>query len=278
MRGTSSRLGMAKGRKTIASQGKRAERCADIPPDEWLNSSKVHNSKKKHLKLLDLLEVDSEGKRLILDAGCGPGTYGIILAEQENVRVLGVDISKTAIRKAQDRTVNKRDFDPIEGDLEFLPLKDATFDVVFVGWTLHHFPSLETVCRELCRVLKPGGTIAVVEPNEANLAMQVSRLVEDVLSRVILKIGWDTLNRATHTYENYIQELERCGFVDLKYSSCYASLPPIPSSRSPAIRGVLGLIYHLRALLFSLSMKVLSPPLNGPDLLISAVKTGALNK
>lgn len=260
-------------RNTPTNQNKKTERCSGIPPDEWLNNPKVQEAKKKHLKLLGLLEGEAEG--LILDAGCGPGTYGIILANKHNLKVVGIDISKIAIRKARDRAFQKGNFHPVEGDLEFLPFKDAQFDIVFVGWTLHHFPSLESVCKELSRVLKSDGKITIVEPNEANLTMRASRFVENILSPLILKIGWDTPNRTTYTYKDYLREFQRHDFINLRYSSCYASLPPIPNSRHPVANVALGLIYHLRTFLFSLSTKLLSRPLNGPDLLMSAIKDKA---
>ena len=51
------------------------------PEEEWLENPLVHYIKKNHLELLQL--IPSQGQ-LILDAGCGPGTYGIMLAQEGN--------------------------------------------------------------------------------------------------------------------------------------------------------------------------------------------------
>lgn len=260
--------------KPLSVQEKRTERNEGIPSENWLNCSRVYDCKRQHLELLGLLQDDSGRTRLILDAGCGPGTYGIVLAEQQGVEVVGVDISTAAVKKAGDRAAERGCFHAIEGDLESLPFGDASFDIVFSGWVLHHFPSLESVCSELFRVLRPGGRIAVVEPNEANLAMRVSRFVEYVLSPIIARIRWDTPNRTVHSHKEYLEVLRKGGFSDLKYSSCHASLPADLSFGNPAANVILGLMFNIRALMLGLGTRLLPSPLNGPDLLIWGAKRG----
>jgi ubiquinone/menaquinone biosynthesis C-methylase UbiE len=257
--------------KRILAQRKNIERYGGVPSDEWLNSPKVYNSKKRHLEVLGLLKVKPK-KYLILDAGCGPATYGLILSEQREYTVIGVDISKAAVRKAHDRAAKRKSFWLVEADLEFLPFRTESFDIVFIGWTLHHFPSIKLVCKDLYRCLKTGGKIAIVEPNEKNLVMRLSRFIESIFGAIILKIGWDTPNRTIYTYEGYIQELKMLGFAEFELQSCYVNLPPIPISSPKLVKMIMGLTYQLRVFLFKLGTKVLSPPLNGPELLISAIK------
>jgi len=253
-------------------QLKEEERFSGIPTDEWLDNPKVYASKKKHLQTLKLLRAESK-QMLVFDAGCGPGTYGVILAKQPNFNVVGVDISKAAIRKAQERAFRKNvHFCAVEGDLESLPFGDATFDIIFAGWTLHHFPSLDRVCSELQRVLKPGGKVAIVEPNEVNLIMKCSRLVENTLRPLVLKIGWDTPNRTIHTYKDYIAQLASRDFTDLELYSCYTSLPPIISSNNFPLNTGLKLIYFTRTFLFWVATGILPRPMNGPDLIITGTK------
>lgn len=256
---------------TASTQSKIDESAAGIPSDEWLNSPKVFASKKKHLELLGLLSAKSE-KSLVLDAGCGPGTYGLILAEQ-GYDVIGIDISELAVKKANERALKKNlHFQAEKGDLEHLGFNDNTFDLIFVGWALHHFPSLEQVCSELYRVLKPGGKIAIVEPNEANLMAKFSRLVENILSPIVLKVGWDTPNMTVHYYDEYLQALQKTDIINLAYSSCYANLPSILNSHSIAKSMLLKPMYYLRSMLFKIGTKTLRRPLNGPDLLITGIK------
>lgn len=234
-----------------------------IPNNAWLGSRKVYNAKKKHLCLLNLLEIkpSQSDKLRILDAGCGTGLYGLILAENKDYEVIGVDITKTAIEKAKELAIRQNvSFYPMVGDLERLPFKDNTFDVVFSGRVLHHFPSLKNACSELCRVSNNGGIIAIVEINEANFALKVSRFVESI-------IGWGKLNRIIHFYDDYIREFEKAGVKDIHYSSCYAPLPPLTNDR----RFIMKLLYTMRAMIFSIGMVILPRPLNGQDLLIKGM-------
>jgi ubiquinone/menaquinone biosynthesis C-methylase UbiE len=252
----------------MGSQLKQAERFGGIPSDEWLDSKHVYDSKKKHLQLLNLL---SESNVLILDAGCSAGTYGLILAEK--CTVIGVDISKIAVDKANERAKNKKlPFIAIENDLESLPFEDEKFDIIFLGWTLHHFPSLDKVCSELYRVLKKGGKIAIAEPNESNLLMRFSRFVEDALRPIVLKIKWDTPNRTIHTYKEYVGQFEKLGFTNIELSSCHVSLPPIFPSKS--LKNIpLKIIYAIRSLSFAMGDRMLPKPMNGTDLMITGVKS-----
>lgn len=85
-------------------QDKNAEAIASAPGDEWLEHPRVNQVKGTHLKLLGLVPLRG---RLILDAGCGPGTYGIMLAEGGN-NVIGCDISLESTQAARGRATRKK--------------------------------------------------------------------------------------------------------------------------------------------------------------------------
>jgi ubiquinone/menaquinone biosynthesis C-methylase UbiE len=249
----------------------------ETPEDEWLENPLVYKVKRAHLEFLQLIP---QNDSLILDCGCGPGTYGVILA-QEGGRVIGIDISAQAVRVAQEKATRKGvRFSPLLGDLEALPFKDGDFDLCFCGWALHHFPDINAAIAGFRRVLKPGGKITMVEPNESNLLMRLSRFIEDLplIQKWVLKAGWDTPNRTVHRHEYYIKALERQGFTNIKLSSCYpGALPPLPitskkTSLHPLSRRIIQLFFRLRVLLFSIAVRILPRPLNGADLLITGTK------
>ncbi|MFC1943362.1 class I SAM-dependent methyltransferase [Chloroflexota bacterium] len=249
------------------------------PEDEWLDDTRGYRVRKTHLELLQL--IPSQGQ-LILDAGCGPGTYGIILAQKGN-QVIGVEISPESVALAKERATKKGvRFSPMVGDLERLPFKDNSFDTCFCGWVLHHFPDMDAAVAEFSRVLKSGGKIALTEPNESNIAVRFSRFIEDLplIRGWVLRAGWDTPNRTIHRHNDYIKALERQGFTDIEVSSCFpGGLPPLPARPQKWGLSSLGLLLihilvRLRRLYFIIAVKVLSYPLNGADLLIKATKSG----
>jgi SAM-dependent methyltransferase len=97
-----------------------------------------------------------------LDIGAGRGIASYALA-QDGFEVTALEpdpsaiVGSAAIRKlAQDARLF---INVIEEVSEQLPFADASFDVVFARAVLHHMSDLEGACREIYRVLKPGGMV-----------------------------------------------------------------------------------------------------------------------
>lgn len=265
----------------LAAQDKHAEIACDHFLEEWSRGELdryldcAAASKRRVLQRLGLLPLEDQ---LVLDAGCGPGTFGTILAEKN--QAVGIDISRRSVVVASTRA-RKADvpFVGLVGDLESLPFRDGTFDVCFGGWVLHHFADVGPVVRELRRVLKPDGILALVEPNEANIATRFSRFLEDRFQKVVLAASLDTPSRNVHSHAYYAAVLFKHGFRDVKFSSCYSGeVPVLPRSKKRKL-GFLGTsavrsLLAARHLLFMLSERVLPQPLNGAGLLVTARRNG----
>ena len=99
-----------------------------------------------------------------LDVACGTGDLSLTLSEAGQARVTGLDFCRpmleVATRKAQER---KRNIPFIEADALRLPFAPETFDVVTIAFGLRNLASVEGGLRELFRVLRPGGQIAILE-------------------------------------------------------------------------------------------------------------------
>ena len=90
--------------------------------------------------------------------------------------VVGIDSESAWVRQARLVDADRRP--PIgttvhQGRAEQLPFPDARFDLVTCQTVLIHVADVPKVLREMCRVVRPGGTILVAEPN--NLAGQLVR-------------------------------------------------------------------------------------------------------
>lgn len=111
------------------------------------------------LEFLARLNIES-GTRM-LDVGCGAGQIAIPSAHT-GVQVTGIDIASNLVAQARTRAkaegVNAR-FD--EGDAEMLPYDDASFDLVVSLIGAMFAPQPDRVAKELLRVCKPGGRIAM---------------------------------------------------------------------------------------------------------------------
>ena len=102
----------------------------------------------------------------ILDVGCGPGTITADLAAlAHRGQVIGLDSSEDVLEQARD-TAAKRGLNNIRfevGDVRKLSYADATFDVVHVHQVLQHLSDPVQALREMRRVTKKGGIVAVRE-------------------------------------------------------------------------------------------------------------------
>ena len=96
----------------------------------------------------------------VLDVGCGTGLLG-----REALRLIGptgqlVGVDPSPGMMAQANLAEGR---LVEGIAESLPVEDASFDFVTMGYALRHIGDLQQAFREFHRVLRPGGTVLVLE-------------------------------------------------------------------------------------------------------------------
>ena len=120
-----------------------------------------------------LLTVDLERLRvargdLLLDAGCGEGRH-CFGALERGARVVGLDLDRASLRaggkplRARGREVGRL-ASVLQGDAFALPFRDATFDRVICAEVMEHVHDYRGAARELARVLRPGGRLAVTIP------------------------------------------------------------------------------------------------------------------
>jgi ubiquinone/menaquinone biosynthesis C-methylase UbiE/biotin operon repressor len=98
------------------------------------------------------------------DLGIGDGMLTLMLAEAAE-RVTAVDVSSEMLKQLAARAKQKgfANIDTVEGDIEDLPLPDASHDVVVLSQALHHARDPQKALHEAHRVLVPGGTLLVLD-------------------------------------------------------------------------------------------------------------------
>lgn len=112
-----------------------------------------------HVKLIREHLGDLRGKR-VLDAGCGKGRFARIFQEQEpEAEIWGLDISEEMLRYVPAGIHTKA------GSMTELPFADAYFDGVYATESLEHAVEIEKAVAEICRVVKTGGRIAIIDKN-----------------------------------------------------------------------------------------------------------------
>ena len=118
--------------------------------------------------LVELLHSDTSyppGSR-VLEAGCGVGAQTLTLARNSpEARIISVDISEASVAEAT-RRVDAAGLTNVEfrqGDIFALPFEPASFDHVFVCFVLEHLARPIEALDALRLLLRPGGTITVIE-------------------------------------------------------------------------------------------------------------------
>lgn len=105
------------------------------------------------------VRLDELQELVVLDAGCGGGRYSRVAGEH-GAQVVAVDLS-SAVEKARELTSGLDNVAVIQSDLTSLPLKPASFDLVFSIGVLHHSPDTKTAFDSIARMVKPGGRLSV---------------------------------------------------------------------------------------------------------------------
>jgi len=133
----------------------------------------------------------------VLDICCGTGDLAFALAKEGRARILGADFAHTMLVQARSKRPAQSATDgsaskPVsffEADALCLPFADASFDLVTSAFGFRNLANYEAGLREIYRVLKPGGAIAILEfaePPEGFLG----DLYRWYFKRVLPRIGW----------------------------------------------------------------------------------------
>lgn len=117
--------------------------------------------RKKIVKILK-----SKNPSTILDVATGTGDLAIAMVKTNAQKIIGLDISKgmldVGIEKIKDRNLNNT-IEMVIGDSENLKYENDFFDAVTVSFGVRNFESLDSGLNEIFRVLKPNGSLVILE-------------------------------------------------------------------------------------------------------------------
>jgi len=188
-----------------------------------------------------------------LDVGCGVGHWGQLLIGllAGDARIAGVDRDPrwvaTATERAAARGLSARCRYEV-GTAETLPFADASFDLATCQTVLIHVRDPAAAIAEMARVVRPGGLILAVEPNNAAGSLILDSIsfddpLDDVLARARLQLTCERGKAALGEGNNSIGDLvpglfARQGLVDIcVYLSDKANavVPPYASAEQRAM-------------------------------------------
>ncbi len=112
-----------------------------------------------HVKLILEHLGDARGKR-IADLGCGKGRFARVVRERNpSAMVVALDLSEAMLAHVP------AEMDRAAATLTALPLLTASCDGAYATESLEHAVDIEAAVAELCRIVKPGGKIAIIDKN-----------------------------------------------------------------------------------------------------------------
>lgn len=132
----------------------------------------------------------------VLDLCCGTGDLALALRKSGKAQIVGADFAHTMLVRARDKSTigSSRSGMPaspplplFEADALRLPFADASFDLVTTAFGFRNLANYESGLREIQRVLKPGGTIAILEftePPSGPFGALFNWYFRNVLSRI----------------------------------------------------------------------------------------------
>jgi demethylmenaquinone methyltransferase/2-methoxy-6-polyprenyl-1,4-benzoquinol methylase len=181
----------------------------------------------------------------VLDVACGTGDLSLTLFETTGARVVGTDFCRPMLAVAAGKVSSQVPL--IEGDALRLPFRSGSFDAVTIGFGLRNLSNVENGLAELCRVVKPGGWVAVLE--FSNPCNAIFRTVFGLYFRKVLPMLGGAISGSLSAYaylpasvqkfpdqEQLALLLEQAGFDQVEFENLTGGIAALHLGRRPLER------------------------------------------
>jgi len=188
--------------------------------------------------------LEEKQKSLLLDVGCGAGAFSVRLSR--HFRVIGIDLSCEAIKIAVESARGGVNY--VIADVEHLPFKQNSFDLIFIGGALHHCSKiLSSIAREFYDVLKEGGKTFMFEPWALNPD-----------NFYIFHFSMEpTKNEAALSPQRVRRVFEKSGFVNFKWKDIGNVIHVYPKNYSGSLKLKRSVISRITGALVLIGVKIL---------------------
>jgi ubiquinone/menaquinone biosynthesis C-methylase UbiE len=124
-------------------------------------TSEVHSDSPTMQRLHSLLELPPQAA--VCDVACGPGHLALSFAERAT-RIVGVDPAPNMLETFRElASARGTTVETVHAYAESIPLPSESFDAVVSRLAPHHFANCEAAAREMARLAKPKGVVAVID-------------------------------------------------------------------------------------------------------------------
>ena len=195
----------------MADRPPRTTQCQK--PTGWLGRLVLWNMNSRHSKVTDwgLSQVSIKKPYTILDVGCGGGrTIGKLADIATQGKVYGIDYSPESVavaKKTNRQWIEMGRAEVREGSVSQLPFSANHFDLVTAVETHFWWPDLPADLREVLRVLRPGGSLAVIAETYKGASTKTAKLAEKYLPLSGMKLL---------TVDEHRELLANAGYSDVR--------------------------------------------------------------
>jgi len=146
----------------------------------------------------EIEDILADERSSVLDVACGTGDLSIELKTGANANVIGTDFCRPMLSIAAGKLPEQITL--VEADALSLPFRDNSFDVVTIAFGLRNLSDISSGLKELRRILKPQGRVAVLEFSRPSNS--VLRILFGIYFRNLLPLlgGVISGSRSAYTY------------------------------------------------------------------------------
>ncbi len=208
---------------------------------DLLNHVLSANADKRWRKLVreKLADTLANENAVVLDVACGTGDLSLELRKHAKARIIGTDFCRPMLKIANEKTAKlSLPVFYVEADAMQLSFADESFDAVTIAFGLRNLSNFEDGLRELRRVLKPGGKLAVLEFS-APFVPGFKALFELYFTQILPRIGGIVSgSRGAYEYlpdsvsrfpdqKKLVKMMQQAGFSEVEYKNLTGGIAAI---------------------------------------------------
>lgn len=195
--------------------------------------------------------LSNEQPTRVLDVATGTADLAIRIQQSLHPReTVGVDLSSEMLRLGREK-VEKRGLSSRislqEADAASLPFEDGTFDAAFVAFGVRNFEDLEAGLTDICRVLRPGGSLVILEFSQPR-TFPIKQLYSFYSRYVLPRIGGVlSPNKGAYEYlpgsvaafpdgSDFLRRMDNVGLNELEWKPLTFGIASLYKGRVPRPR------------------------------------------
>ena len=171
--------------------------------------------------------------KIILDVATGTADFAISAAKNTNATITGIDISDKMLEIGEQKIkkLNLENRITLKlGDAEETSFKENSFDAITIGFGVRNFENLDLGLKEMHRILKKNGQVAILEPSIPTL-FPLKQIYNLYFQFLLPKIGgWFSRDTSAYSYlpnsvksfpskKQFLEKLKKIGFSKQRHIS-----------------------------------------------------------